>query len=400
MDINFHYFAVKVLASRAGFPEEQAQLIATYSQFVDDFTSYQTMALEDVPPYAQYLASKLPNTDTYLFNPVTTGFVTWFDMALLVLEKNQKWIATPFHFIPERAVPLLKSRTELKVRPASLEKPSLIQALLLEAKNAFLDKRNDGNHAEQNLMQIGTLLHTFADTYAHQCFSGYQGWENQSFLKKVTDNLDGKDITSSYSPYLYCYLPSIGHCNVNHAPDDSNVTFEMCQKASAGDSKYSITYSRNNTSEFCIAAKEIFNYLRSCLGLPPISADGWASLENLLRKGFLTAEKQVAPLSKHWNSYFPEISFHYDSSTCYNTWLNVLPSQAAIRPGQAGNSEISSDILYTVKSELFYRYNVFCDKTRKLANGIEGQSMDWFGTANPLSDKEKELQILFHSENT
>ena len=37
MDINFHYFAVKVLTVNAGFEESDAQLISSYSQFVDDF---------------------------------------------------------------------------------------------------------------------------------------------------------------------------------------------------------------------------------------------------------------------------------------------------------------------------------------------------------------------------
>lgn len=37
MDITFHYFAVKTLALEAGFPGAEAQRLAAFSQFVDDF---------------------------------------------------------------------------------------------------------------------------------------------------------------------------------------------------------------------------------------------------------------------------------------------------------------------------------------------------------------------------
>lgn len=37
MDLNFHYFAVKTIARDAGFCENDAQLIAAYSQFIDDY---------------------------------------------------------------------------------------------------------------------------------------------------------------------------------------------------------------------------------------------------------------------------------------------------------------------------------------------------------------------------
>ena len=37
MDISFHYFAVKTVAFAAGFSEAEAQRIAEFSQFIDDF---------------------------------------------------------------------------------------------------------------------------------------------------------------------------------------------------------------------------------------------------------------------------------------------------------------------------------------------------------------------------
>ena len=46
MNINFHYAAVKVLARHAGFSEGDSQTIAYASQFVDDATAHEEMALD------------------------------------------------------------------------------------------------------------------------------------------------------------------------------------------------------------------------------------------------------------------------------------------------------------------------------------------------------------------
>ena len=37
MNINFHYYTVRALGQLAGFPPEEAQLIAEYPQFIDDY---------------------------------------------------------------------------------------------------------------------------------------------------------------------------------------------------------------------------------------------------------------------------------------------------------------------------------------------------------------------------
>ena len=50
MDIDYHYFVIKTLAHAAGFPEEDAQTIAYYSQQVDDFTKCIPMWVRQEPP--------------------------------------------------------------------------------------------------------------------------------------------------------------------------------------------------------------------------------------------------------------------------------------------------------------------------------------------------------------
>lgn len=79
MNINFHYFAIKVLAIAAGFDYSDAQIIAEYSQFVDDFHPLldKPMNCYCAPKRAQFLCKDLYDRDieTYVkkFIPVNTG---------------------------------------------------------------------------------------------------------------------------------------------------------------------------------------------------------------------------------------------------------------------------------------------------------------------------------------
>ena len=375
MDINFHYYTVKTLAVKAGYTDDEAQTIANYSQFVDDFTNYKYMLLSSVPGFARHLATKLPG-NVWLFNPVTTGFESWFDMALLLLEKNQKNILTPFHFIPQHKKLNEKStnREEWRVVPARLELDSLIQQLLVEAKAQYLQ-----NNSKENIIRIGLLLHIFADTYAHQGYSGSQGWENYAKLLSATDNRNGKDITGDYSPGVYHQLPAIGHTETNHAPDDSNISFDIEMKYNEKD-KYSLKYGRSNTREFQLAAREIIDFLLSCKGKKPISTGDWIALSEQIAKGFLTDQKVVAALNTHWSGIFPGINYHYNRNEMLSGALsaetNDLLSSRLATPELANalntlarqGVEIDTT-LYATKSDDFFHYNVIADKVRTFVNG-------------------------------
>jgi hypothetical protein len=370
MNLNYHYFAVKAIASKSGFAEDEAQIIASYSQFVDDFDLHEPIPLDDVPEFARYLATKIPFG--YFFNPVTTGF-DGFSQALLLLEKNQKWVLTPFHFIPHKNIKQLPNRRDWRVIPARMDTPSLIREMLLNAKNIFIKDRK--LNRKVNLMRIGMLLHTFADTYAHQNFSGYWGWENHSRLDKVIDNITGKDITGSYFPEVVHKLPSIGHLNVSTAPDDSNVTFSMHQRSSEKDD-YTAYYSRSNTKEFLTPSREIMNFLRSCLEQPPIEESVWNEFSKSLTKGFLTAERKGTPLEKHWKGIFPAMRFYYSKEEMLKAMLTLCDELF-----DGGVLEIlygkEAFPIFSTRSDAFFHYNVLADKTRTTVHGENFMDMDW-----------------------
>jgi hypothetical protein len=368
MDINFHYFAAKVLAVKAGFEDKDgkgdAQLLATYSQFVDDYDWFAPFFVYDVPDYARYLATKIAGS-LYFFYPVTTGF-SFFDYPKLMIESYQKNILIPFHFITKDPLTVIQpDRKRYRVEPVKNGGNTLMNALLDDACSRYKELPN-----RENLMRIGTLLHTFADTYAHQRFSGWWGWENNAYLEDVVDNITMNKVTASYLPDVYWHMPSVGHPNVNTAPDDSNVSFTFQQKYDEPEEyPYKAHYGRSNPEEFLVASREIINYFKKCLNQDPVSDADWNILAPNLKKGFLTTEKNVDKLKNHWSAIFPGIDFHYSKQ-------DVLTPIAAekktpVKPAGITPPKKMGDKTYDIignMSDDFYRYNVIADVIRKTVN--------------------------------
>ncbi|WP_347489869.1 DUF6765 family protein [Desulfoscipio sp. XC116] len=390
MDINFHYYAVKAVARKAGFDEAEAQAIASFSQYVDDFTDWVPFFTRNVPEWARSLATNVGFG--YMFHPATTGFNS---MATLAREGNQKWIVAPFHFIPSAPLNTLLDYKNYRVAPAYINVPSLISNMLEEAR---LELAHPAAARPAVLMKIGMLLHIFADTYSHQRFSGFWSWVNHSKLTSVIENDDAGadvDITASYSPDDYYKITSIGHANVNHAPDDSNVRFSMLQKAAEGDGEETVPYTRSNTADFIDAAEQIMIFLRNCRGLPPIVEAEWGPFRDRFRLGLLTALKETAALGGHWHGIFPEYEFHYEKDTLLQGLAAAIPLEGeARRFSEAHGIEPQ---LRTATSDTYFRYNVIADQIRRMVVGevhapghveeLRAEARAVFGAAAPANSR-------------
>lgn len=326
MDINFHYFAIKTLALRAGFEDSDAQTISYYSQMIDDFNIYRYLVLDYVREdmIENKLAKKI-STDSYLFNTVTTGFSDIDDISRLSTERYQCTITTPFHFITQTPIyhNILNTKSErskLRVHPATLKpsteaEKSLIQDMLLDASNTYISKPS-----LDSLIRIGMLLHIFADTYAHQEFSGFWGWENHSYLTQVINNATNKvenydestSITNFYRNFqIYYHCPSIGHTNIGHIPDYSNLSFKMKNRVTEND-KYSHLYSRNNTEEFIKVSKEILLYFRQLLKVTDEIDD--SEFFSDLKRAFLLdynpdTSEGIKRLESNWKEIFKNYNY-------------------------------------------------------------------------------------------
>lgn len=370
MDISFHYFAVKTVARAAGYDEQKAQRIATFSQFIDDFNWYAYFRAGNIPEYIKAPELDIVFNETLkMINPVTTGFSDWFDMATLILPRPQRYTVSPFHFIPQDAQSVAEG--DKRTVPATLDDGSYISTELRELQNNIAERTIDES---DSLMKMGMLLHTFADTYAHQLFTGFNNKVNSAKLISTTDNITGADVTEQYHFWVEQWiaraekiiktkLPTIGHMAIAHIPDLSHLSFEMEYKRSDGTVGH---HGRSNTETFVTACYQIYNYMRGILGGAHPANMSWNELSDKLADGFLIdAAKEldegesaaVRKLAPHWSGIFPNYSYSYNSKLIKKGFVTAVLNDTCTVMVDGVEQSITAKNY----SNDFYRFNYFAD---------------------------------------
>jgi hypothetical protein len=210
MNIEFHYYAVYALALEAGFDEPTAFKMARSSQEVDDST---TGLAFDAPRGRVELA-------------VTQNYLFWD-------ESVKRDIYLPYHFVPGDPEEAAKARADGRRSPYTVTPNSDNVKELLVA--AFKDK-------DPYLM--GIAAHAFADSWAHQNFSGL---------------LDGSNDLGTSS--VVSGLPPAGHLQALSSPDEPDARWD--------DPRLRPDLRRVvNADRFAAAARKLFRYLRVFLGKP------------------------------------------------------------------------------------------------------------------------------------
>ena len=169
MDIEFHYYITYLTALKAGFKKQEAKIIATSAQLVDDNVEFNLIENHKDEIYKTYI-SQTSN----------------------ILKPKEKLfrIYPIFHFIPGD--------------------PFAFSAKRKDGVMHFLNTTPDNQNARflmekalksNNLYRIGIAAHAYTDTWAHQNFTGYYSTFNglKGVLEKVT--------------------PNIGHADAKHNPD-------------------------------------------------------------------------------------------------------------------------------------------------------------------------------------
>lgn len=214
MNAEFHYHALYYICVRAGMPGERARIIASSSQYVDDAV-------------VEYAIG-----DGAYGTLATQNYAFWDESTL-------REVYMPFHFVPAgSAAPAGSSRwATVPDCPAAKE-------LLVAALRSGDDYR------------VGVALHAYADTWAHQGFSGRNEAANAIDLA---------------SP-----LPPVGHLQALRSPDDPAGEWEDPR---LGPGRSSV----RNAERFMAAARKIYRYLRTSL-----------------RLGFEEEELALEPLARLW----------------------------------------------------------------------------------------------------
>ena len=206
MNVEFHYYAVYFLALRAGFAEDEARRLAMSSQYVDD-------AIYEYEVVGGSGRLFLP------YNTIITQNYSFWD------ESTRDSVYLPFHFIPGDGAKASAARKDGSADPYLVTPDSPIAKELLVAA---LKTRN--------LYRVGIALHSYADTWAHQQFSG---------------RISELNVVDQASP-----LPPAGHLQALRSPDQALETWRDPRLAPG-------TESVDNRTRFLEAARKIYRYLRA-----------------------------------------------------------------------------------------------------------------------------------------
>ncbi|MFH0734391.1 MAG: DUF6765 family protein [bacterium] len=294
MNISFHYFVVRILAEKAGFNANEAQIIAYASQYTDDSVAHKEITINNIPTQLFDVSFVSRRIKGNLFNPICSAHR---DIEYLSYEKIgvQRGVYTSFHFLPAE---LYKGQTDYNY--VVLPNGNFARSVIAKAKEALVKQKN-----EKNLIKLGIALHTFADNWAHQGFSGRHNDENDVDRLWKLDGNSTKEITPLN------IAPDVGHAEALTFPDKTNLLW-MIQYANNSKIKM-----RNNPFSFLDSAKTIYGELISITG----AENTWDVFSEKI-KTFLEQPKgnDSYPESFAASSLlFPDISFGYDE----NEWKKL-----------------------------------------------------------------------------
>jgi hypothetical protein len=217
MEKDFHFFVTYALANKAGFSDDDSYIIAYASQYVDDNNEIQYPKKGALPQFPFGIKS-----NGGFFRPVMTQSMS---VKSLVYE-IQKFVYVPFHFLPgDNNRPINGKYNKYSTTPDSQNARKILKTALTSG----------------DLYRIGIALHTFADTWSHQNFTGYEEDWNSVFHWR--------------NPFK-ALAPDIGHADVGHLADEISTTWN--------DYRFDKPYRKRNNQEIALqACKRIFQELRS-----------------------------------------------------------------------------------------------------------------------------------------
>jgi len=186
MEKDFHFYVTYALANKAGFSNDDAYIIAYSSQYVDDNNESQYPRKGGPPQFPFGI-----RTNGGFFRPIMTQSMS---VKSLVYE-IQKFVYVPFHFLPgDSNQPIDGAYSRYSTTPDSQNARKLLRTAL----------------ATNDPYRVGIAVHTFADTWSHQNFTGYEEDWNSVFHWR--------------NPFR-ALAPNIGHADVGHLADEISTTW-------------------------------------------------------------------------------------------------------------------------------------------------------------------------------
>jgi uncharacterized protein YneF (UPF0154 family) len=292
MQIDFHYFTIRIICEKAGFTPSESQIIAHASQYVDDATEHSKFRVKGK------LDIDYPRYDGKYFDPVCTAH-KGIQFLKAFQHKIQQKIYIAFHFIPDLGYNG-KGQFNYITRPGGIFARQLVKRALQSIHNSKDEKRI------KNLIKLGIALHSYADTWAHQNFSGrHNANDNDICQIQIKKGMAWKELPF-FRKLGYNLFPDIGHAEALNYPDYSNLTWKYRHKSTQQE------FLRENPKIFKHAAANIFALLGGDNSLKT-----WQQVQKKLEHCFILPTFSVDLKAENYMKMFPEISFSYNE----DDWL-------------------------------------------------------------------------------
>lgn len=246
MQIDFHFTAIYALSRLAGFPQNEANIIAQSSQFVDDAIHSGIIFFK--------------NRAAYRLNSAAHRMLDYRNLR--ELANHHVWI--PFHFIPGNEVS----------DQGSNDAPDFVQKIICRPNSVIarkiMEKVYEARDREFALQLLGIALHGYADTWAHQGFAGIDhkvneveaiyNWDEElshkhnRYVKKYYELPLWKQICNWVTSFFINKTLPLGHGPVLSYPDRPYMKWKY--KDWKGDMIH-----RDNPSDYLEAVQHIYTFL-------------------------------------------------------------------------------------------------------------------------------------------
>ena len=290
MQLDFHYSTIRILAEKAGFSPKDAQIIAYASEFVDDATEHKKMKIKG------NLKINSPRFDGTYFDPVCSAhkglqFITDFKKSV------QEKIYMCFHFLP----PKIYKEGE-KYSYITRPRGEIAELVLNNALNLLVNESE--KYRTKNLIKLGVALHSYADTWAHQGFSGRHSSEDNDIDDIAIFKNNKWEKIGIIKQFEQNILPDIGHAEAIGYPDTSYMRWRYKNDFSGK------IIERNNLDIFIEASTTIFNILSEFNN----NKTKFSEFESRLIKCFSLINDSKQEKFEFYKKTFPEIGFYYNSN--------------------------------------------------------------------------------------
>lgn len=167
------------------------------------------------------------------------------------------------------------------------------------------------------LCRIGVALHTFADTWAHQGFSGRLHAEND--VENIYHLKEERWDHQRRKGVLLNIFPQVGHTEAWYYPDYPFLMWKYTRKLT------NEVVERNNTNEFLTAAETIYHQLCEVEKSKSDTPIPWGNIEpkirNLLAYREHDKEKRCGQWRERFQHMFDPLEFRYDKQAWRNEAL-------------------------------------------------------------------------------